>query len=753
MRLLLTLLAIAGFLTDHVNPMTGTDGRGSASPAASYPFGMVQAGPDTRIEPSGPSYRQTDTLIYGFSNTHLDLPGVAEMCDILLMPVAGFTSETPLTPEEYASPFSKSKESARPGFYKVTLDKHTISVRLTAGRRSGLHEYTYLDHVDPQVILSLGHRDRVTDGGISFDPEKRNVVKGWRMSDGAVKGQVLYYYIEFSSPIQSYRADGHTVLLQFRRKVYNTITARVGLSYTSEERAMLNLMADYPLSFEDQMEMTSAEWECYLEALDCPFSDSAGKAAFYTAMYHFALQPSLASDINGTFLGTDGMTYIAEDWERLTNFSAHDSFRTFWPMMDKLAPSFTEYMISTLITSYDETGTMPSCEIAATGAGSSTYGWAPLFATAIADGITGFDVAKVLSALVKAAYDDGDDVREYRANGYVSTEDGRLGVMKTLEFAYCDWCIAQMAGWLAYTSKGDKQKAEACNSIYETFMTSSQNWRNVFDPGLGLMRARRNGMWHGGGLLEESFYVPHDIVGLMRAMGGREGMCGKLDELFGDGTVNDGMIGRYDHRWGIMQHTPFLYDMAGQAEKGSRLRGTIMKQLYTRESDGLCGSDVFGSLSAWYLLCALDEYNICPGGAPGLLTYMNKTLIVEPVFEISAVGQDGRTVDVSAEMTGALDMQCTVTVRNMDPVATVWYRVDGGEFSRYEGAFSVAAPCVVEAYAEAADGRRSQLSRCMLGTPEEALGEAAPCSAALADASPASAAESAASVPNEETSE
>lgn len=699
MRLLLTLLAIAGFLTDHVNPMTGTDGRGSASPAAAYPFGMVQAGPDTRIVPSGPSYRQTDTLIYGFSNTHLDLPGVAEMCDILLMPVAGFTSETPLTPEEYASPFSKSKESARPGLYKVTLDKHTISVRLTAGRRSGMHEYTYLNQVDPQVILSLGHRDRVTDGGISFDPEKKNVVKGWRRSDGAVKDQVLYYYIEFSSPIQSYRADGHTVLLQFRRKVYNTVTARVGLSYTSEEKAMLNLMVDYPESFDDQMEMTSAEWECFLEALDCPFSDSAGKAAFYTAMYHFALQPSLASDINGTFLGTDGRTYIAEDWERLTNFSAHDGFRTFWPMMDKIAPSFTEYMISTLITSYDETGTMPSREIAATVADSSTYGWAPLFATAIADGITGFDVAKVLSALVKAAYDDGDDVREYRANGYVSTEDGRLGVIKTLEFAYCDWCIAQIAGWLAYTSKGDKQKAEACNDIYEEFMTSSQNWRNVFDPELGLMRARRNGMWHGGGLLEESFYVPHDIVGLMRAMGGRDGMCSKLDELFGDGTVNDGMIGRYDHRWGIMQHTPFLYDLAGQAEKGARLRGTIMKQLYGKGNDGLCGSDVFGSLSAWYLLCALDEYNICPGGTPGLLTYMNKTLIVEPVFEVSAGGQ--------------------VSIKNLDPVATVWYRVDGGEFARYEGALSVAAPCVVEAYAEATDGRQSQLSRCMLGGPEK----------------------------------
>ena len=737
MRLLLTLLAIAGFLTDHVNPMAGTDGRGSASPAAAFPFGMVQAGPDTRIAPSGPSYRQTDTLIYGFSNTHIDLPGMAEMCDILLMPVTGFTSETPLTPEEYASPFSKSKESARPGLYKVTLDKHTIDVRLTAGRRSGMHEYTYLNQVDPQVILSLGHRDRVTDGGISFDPEKKNVVKGWRRSDGAVKDQVIYYYIEFSSPIQSYRADGHTVLLQFRRKVYNTITARIGLSYTSEEKAMLNLMVDYPETFNDQMEMTSAEWECYLEALDCPFSDSAGKGAFYTAMYHFALQPSLASDINGTFLGTDGRTYIAEDWERLTNFSAPDGFRTFWPMMDKLAPSFTEYMISTLITSYDETGTMPSCEIAATGAGSSTYGWAPLFATAIADGITGFDVAKVLSALVRAAYDDGrDDVREYRTNGYVSTEDGRTGVVRTLEFAYYDWCIAQMAGWLAFTSKGDKQKAEACNGIYEEFMTSSQNWRNVFDPELGLMRARRNGMWHGGGLLEESFYVPHDIVGLMRAMGGREGMCSRLDELFGDGTVSEGMIGRYDHRRGIMQHTPFLYAMAGQAEKGSRVRETIMKQLYSKGNDGLCGSDAFGSLSAWYLLNALDEYNICPGGSQGLLTYMNKTLIVEPVFEVA----------------GALDVQCTVSIRNLDPVASVWYRTGEGEFVRYEGAFSVSAPCVVEAYAEAADGRQSLLSRCVLGTPKEALGEASPDAEVQGSAELDAAAVPAASVPDEATS-
>ena len=699
--LLALLLAVVpgGNLTRYVNPFTGTDEHGHTFPGAVAPFGMVQLSPDTRPQAGDwdgcSGYHYSDGVIYGFSHTHLSGTGCDDLCDILLMPGTE------------PSAFSHAREKASPGYYEVFLDGPGVLARLTAGRRVGVHEYRFPAGKRPQITLDLRHRDPLD--GWRITPDGRTV-RGWRQSSSWARGQDVYFFIEFSAPAKARLQDGgRRAVFTFPRSE-RTVTVRVAISSVSEENARQNLLSEYPASFEAQRAATEAAWEAYLGKLACPWSDEEHLRRFYTALYHTGIHPSLYSDANGEYRGMDRRVHRADGWERYTVLSLWDTFRGEHPLLWELEPERSYDFIKTFLSIYDEAGKLPVWELW----GYETncmigYNAAPVIADAIARGYTDFDVEKALEALLASSVRPEFGLDSFRANGLVLADDEHESVSKTLEYAYDDWCVAQVAKYLGRTD------------VYERYMTSAQYWRNVFDPSTGFMRARLNGRWLSpfdprevnnhyteANSWQYSLFVPQDIAGLMDALGGAEALEARLDEMFSSDERNTGRtqaditgrIGQYAQGNEPSHHVAFLYDYAGRPDKRRARVKQILETLYSAAPDGLCGNDDCGQMSAWYVLSAAGRYPICPGASlecggispDGGLTRIPKTIVTNPAFEMdNDIFADSLRVALSGE-------------------GRIWYRIGDGDFRPYEGPFSVYEPCRMEAYAQIGE-RRSFTTR------------------------------------------
>ena len=726
------LLAIAlATLVSYVNPFVGTDFHGHTFPGAAWPFGMIQLSPDTRrANWDGCSgYHYSDTVILGFSHTHLSGTGCADWCDIRLMPTMGYpmpaAGDTTFRLDEarYRSSFSHDSESAVPGSYHVLLKDHRISVDLTVGRRTGQHRYVYYGGLhekgNPQVVIDLQPRDKLLDGVVIVDRKDPCVVYGLRRSASWSKDQLVCFYIEFSSPVTSYAIGDGCAILNFGSIGGSTLEAGVSISSTSVENAKANMMADDPLDFDTRRLVAAQEWESYLSTMKCPFKDDERKKIFYTALYHTAIHPTLYSDADGSYRGMDRKVHKAKGFDRYTVFSLWDTFRGLHPLLCKIAPELTAEFIKTFLTVCDEAGKLPVWELS----GYETdcmigYHSAPVIAEALLQGITDFDVKAALQALVRSSNDPGFGLGEYRRNGVVQGNEIGESVSRTLEFAYDDWCVAQVAKYLAEHAD-DPSEQESYLSVYDKYMKFSQNWRNVFDPSTGFVRPRINGRWltpfdprevnnhfSEGNSWQYSFFVPHDVAGLMRAMGGPTAFCKRLDEMFEGSSettgrkLNDvtGLIGQYAHGNEPSHHIPYLYALAGRPEKTEALVSRIMKDLYSSAPDGLCGNDDCGQMSAWYILSAVGEYPVCPGAPLGTVTCVPKTIIVNPVFEMES--------DVVKD-------KMEVGIGNIDTGCVAWYRIGGtGEFKRYSKPFTIHGACRLECYSQHRDGRKSFVTVC-----------------------------------------
>ena len=678
----------------YVNPFVGTDAHGHTFPGAVAPFGMVQLSPDTRPQAGDwdgcSGYHYSDGVIYGFSHTHLSGTGCDDLCDILLMPGDGSPSA-----------FSHAREKASPGLYEVFLDGPQVQVRLTAGRRVGVHEYTFPAGEQPQICLDLRHRDPLDAWRIT--PQGRSAVSGWRQSSSWARGQDVYFWIEFSAPAKCRLLDGgRRALFRFARKA-RTVTVRVGISSVSEENARQNLLAEYPASFEAQLAATRAAWEAYLGKLECPWQDEEHLRRFYTALYHTGIHPSLYSDANGEYRGMDRQVHRAEGWERYTVLSLWDTFRAEHPLLWEIEPERSHDFLKTFLSIYDEAGKLPVWELW----GYETncmigYNAAPVIADALARGFTDFDVEKALEALVASSKRPEFGLDSFRANGLVLADDEHESVSKTLEYAYDDWCVAQVA---RYVGRMD---------LYEAYMSSAQYWRNVFDPATGFMRARLNGRWFTpfdprevnnnyteANAWQYSLFVPQDIAGLTEALGGPEALEQRLDAMFGADEANTGRtqaditgrIGQYAQGNEPSHHVAYLYDFAGRPDKRQARVEQILETLYTSAPDGLCGNDDCGQMSAWYVLSALGRYPVCPGDVAGqAITRIPKTIVTNPAFEMAGdIFADSLRVSITGE-------------------GEIWYRIGDEDFRPYEGPFTVYEPCTMEAYARIGE-RRSFTTR------------------------------------------
>ena len=688
MMSLLSLLLAS--LVSYVNPFVGTDAHGHTFPGAVAPFGMVQLSPDTRPQAGDwdgcSGYHYSDSVIYGFSHTHLSGTGCDDWCDVLLLPGT------------QPSPFSHEREKASPGYYEVFLDGPQVQVRLTAGRRVGVHEYTYPAGTRPQITLDLRHRDPLDAWRIT--PQGRTAVSGWRQSSSWARGQDVYFWIEFSAEARcKLYDDGRRAVFTFPRSA-RTVSVRVGISSVSEENARQNLLAEYPASFEAQRAATEAAWEAYLAKLDCPWRDEEHLRRFYTALYHTGIHPSLYSDANGEYRGMDRQVHRAEGWERYTVLSLWDTFRGEHPLLWEIEPERSYDFLKTFLSIYDECGKLPVWELS----GYETncmigYNAAPVIADAIARGFTDFDIEKALEALIASSTRPEFGLDSFRANGLVLADDEHESVSKTLEYAYDDWCTAQVARYLGRMD------------VYERYMTSAQYWRNVFDPSTGFMRARLNGRWFSpfdprevnnnyteANAWQYSLFVPQDIAGLIGALGGPEALEQRLDEMF-DGPEGNtgrtqaditGTIGQYAQGNEPSHHVAYLYDYAGRPDKRQARVEQILETLYTSAPDGLCGNDDCGQMSAWYVLSALGRYPVCPGEPS--LTRIPKTIVTNPAFEMATdIFTDSLSVSLSGE-------------------GQLFYRIGEGAFRPYDGPFTIYEPCTMEAYSQVGE-RRSFTTR------------------------------------------
>jgi len=617
----------------YVNPMIGTGGHGHTYPGATVPFGMVQLSPDTRINGSWDGcsgYHYSDKIIYGFSHTHLNGTGCSDFGDIMLMPTMG---EPSFDNKIYSSTFSHQNEKASAGFYSVKLDKHNIDVCLTSSTRVGFHEYTFNKSGLANIILDLNHRDKLLYGEVKIIDKK--TIQILRRSEAWAKDQYIFALIEFDKPLEiskvksngekGRRFTGTELALSFSKQVKKgeKINVKVTLSPTGFEGAELNASEVTGWDFEKVKKDAEQLWDKQLSKIEITSNDKDKLVVFYTALYHTMVQPNIAQDIDGKYRGRDNKVHDGEGFDYYSVFSLWDTFRAAHPLYTLIEKKRTADFINTFLKQYEQGGRLPVWELASNETDCMIgYHSVSVMADAMAKGITGFDYEKAFTAAKHSAMLDHLGLDAYKKQGFISMDDEHESVSKTVEYAYDDWCIAQMAQIL--NKKED----------YEYFMKRSQNWKNIFDWNTGFMRPKKNGGWDKpfdpreinnnfteGNSWQYSFFVPQDIPGMIAAYGGNEKFEAKLDEMFNSESKTTGreqvdvtgLIGQYAHGNEPSHHMAYLYNYIGKPEKTTEKVHYILNNFYKNSPDGLIGNEDCGQMSAWYVLSAMGIYAVTPG--------------------------------------------------------------------------------------------------------------------------------------------
>ncbi len=637
-------------LTQFVNPFIGTDGHGHTYPGVTLPFGMVQLSPDTHTEGwdrcSG--YHASDNSIMGFSHTHLSGTGAADYGDVLLMPTTGKIQLEPGTrenPDEgYRSRFSHNSEKAEPGFYSVFLDDYKINIELTATERCGFHKYIFPKSDSSNIILDLFHGIQDITKNASLTIINKQTIQGFRRSGGWANDHTVFFYAQFSKPFNTSgiyngekiltgtkRFDGKMVksFFTFSTKEDEKILVRIGISSASIEGAKKNLEQEIQSwNFDRIRKISSDKWEKELSKIHVEGKNKDELVTFYTSLYHSMLAPNIFNDVDGGYPGMDKKIHYAKNFTMYTVFSLWDTFRALHPLLSIIDKKRTNDFINSMLVKYGESGLLPVWELASNETNCMIgYHAIPVIVDAFMKGIKNYDTLKIYQAMKTYAMQNFRGLEYYRKMGFVPMDKEIESVSKTLEYAYDDWCIAQMA--------------KRFNQIedYNYFIKRAQNYKNVFDPNTKFMRGRNSdGRWKkvfdpaepfpgGSGEFTEgsswqyTWFVPQDISGLINLMGGNENFSAKLHELFQVDSLKDyfvpsdmtGLIGQYAHGNEPSHHVAYLYNYSGEAWKTQTRVRNIMTKMYTANRDGLCGNEDCGQMSAWYVFSAIGFYPVTPG--------------------------------------------------------------------------------------------------------------------------------------------
>ncbi len=661
---------------DYVDVFIGTQAPGHTYPGATLPFGMVQLSPDTRNDhtswPACAGYDYTDTSIFGFTHTHLSGTGVPDLGDILFMPTTGKiyteTGTSKNTTTGYRSKFTHNNETAYPGYYSVLLDDYNVKVELTTTLRTGLHRYSFPETDDAHIIIDLEHRDPVIEAEFKIISDTEIV--GYRRSKAWAGNQRQYFAAKFSKPFTSYQIlHGKTITTE--GKVFNDkkiiaalnfdasnseVLVQVALSAVSTENAQKNLEAEFANWEFDKVKNEAKEiWNKSLSKIEVTDTNEDKKKIFYTSLYHSLLTPNLYSDVDGKYRGMDDAIHTADGFNNYTVFSFWDTFRGLHPLLTIVEPDVTRDIVVALQNKYEEFGELPMWELAANDTRCMIgYHAVSVMADAYVKGITNVDADKVLEAMVASANVNKRGINYYRELGYVPTNKSSQSVSKTLEYAYDDWCIAQMA------------KAIGNTEVYDEFSKRARFFTNLFDDETKFMRPKySDGKWFEdfdptsvgqtynfnfteGNSYQYSLFVPHDIATMVNLVGGKAKFDQWLDNLFNakaeeekeDSDVS-GLIGQYAQGNEPSHHIAYLYNYIGKPWKTQEKVHQILNELYTSKTDGICGNDDAGQMSAWYVLSTLGFYSVTPGSPYYVLA--------SPTFEKATLNLDnGKKFTITA---------------------------------------------------------------------------------------------------------
>ena len=625
-------------LTSFVDPFLGTGGHGHVYPGATIPFGMVQLSPDNGEEGwdwcSG--YHYSSNTIAGFSHTHLSGTGIGDWCDISILPM---TDTSTIRKDKSKFPFSHKNESAKPGYYQVQLD-NKIKCELTANKRTGFHRYSYPTNIG-WLLLDMGFQinwDKTTSGSLKILND--STIIGYRYSTGWAKGQKVYFAARFNHGFQSVTfvndsvRNGNTAIGNKLKAAVKFTTAsplevRVSISSVSEENALLELNVSNAATFDATAKSAESLWEKELQKIKINTNDKALATKFYTSLYRTCLAPVVHSDASGAYQTHDNLQKkFIKGKEKYTVFSQWDVFRALNPLFTITQTDRLPDMINSMLQLYEDNGLLPVWDLSTWEANTMTgYHSIPIIADAILKDIKGFDYNLAYEAMKKSAYQKIRGTPAYIQYGYVPQDKHGWSVTMTLEYAFDDWCIAQVAKKLNQISD------------YNLFMQRAQSYKVLFDSSTGFMRAKdSNGKFiepfdpllseHGfdgqyieGTAWQHSFFVPHDVEGLAKLYGGKEKLVKKLDDLFmapselhGENTSADvsGLIGQYAHGNEPSHHIIYMYTALGHPQKTAKWVKVVTDSMYKTGPDGLTGNDDCGQMSAWYIWSALGMYPMNP---------------------------------------------------------------------------------------------------------------------------------------------
>ncbi|MCL1673643.1 GH92 family glycosyl hydrolase [Elizabethkingia ursingii] len=703
-------------LTPYVHPLIGTEKMGHTFPGATVPFGSVQLSPETdtiSYELNGKyngdvykycaGYRYEDKTITGFSHTHFSGTGHSDLGDFLVMPTTGQLKLNPGTasnPESgYRSRFSHSDETSEAGYYKVKLQDYNILAELTATTRVGIHRYTFPKTDQAHIILDLmagiyNYNDKNVWTYVRVNDDR--TLTGYRQTNGWARTRTVYFAMKFSKPFKSYgqkNYDGKRVYNGFWRKFdqnknfpeiagkqirmyfdFDTqqneaIEVQLAISPVSQANAMENLEKEAGnLSFDQIKTKAQENWNKELNKIVIKGTEDQ-KVNFYTAMYHTFINPTIYMDANGEYKGLDQNTHQAQGFTNYTTFSLWDTYRALHPYFNIIQPKRNADMVKSMMAHYEQSS-LKMLPIWSHYANEnwcmSGYHSVSVIADAIIKGnYTGDAKAALMACVATANKRNYEGIGDYIDKGYIPAEKNGTSVSNTLEYAYDDWAIAQLAKHLGETE------------IYNQFIKRSENWRNNFDKTTGFMRPRMaDGNFkkefdllstHGQGFIEGnswnySFFVPHNPDGLIQQMGGKQKFASKLDQLFSmhlpdeffadtEDITREGIIGGYVHGNEPAHHVAYFYNWTGQPWKTQKQVRHILEMQYKSTPDGLGGNDDTGQMSAWYILSSLGFYPVAPGSedyAIGSPAIKNAVLALEngKNFEIEAIDQSPENVYV-----------------------------------------------------------------------------------------------------------
>ena len=632
-------------LINYVNSFIGTGGHGHTYPGATMPFGMMQLSPDTRLEgwDGCGGYHYSDEYIYGFSHTHLSGTGISDYGDILLMPTnEAIFNNGSNGKKGYRAHFSHTNEIAQPGYYKVHLDSANIDVELTVSKRSGIQKYQFLSEENQYVVLDLQHRDKLLSHAI--EQINNRTFQGHRHSAAWATNQKLFYYLEFSEDVNSveYNSEENPTkaIFHFNNPNNKPIEVKVGISAVDEAGAKQNMETEIGSKTFEQIKQEAQDvWEGQLEKIVIESDNTDYKVNFYTSLYHTMIAPNLYQDVDGRYRGMDMEIHQTKDFDYYTVFSLWDTYRAAHPLYTLIEQGKTNDFINTFLAKYDEGGIMPIWDLSANYTGCMIgYHGVPVIADAYLKGIRGYDTEKSLKAMKHSANQNHLGLKAYKELGFIPVEEESESVSKTLEYAYDDWTIAQMA------------KTMNKEEDYKTFIQRAQNYKNIFDPETSFMRGRFKNTWFSpfdpyevnfnyteANAWQYSFYVPQDISGFTKLLGGKAQLEAQLDKLFTAKTKTSGreqaditgLIGQYAHGNEPSHHMAYLYNFVNKPYKTQERVHQILTELYKNNPDGISGNEDCGQMSAWYVFSAMGFYPVTPGsnqyiiGAP----LMNKATI------------------------------------------------------------------------------------------------------------------------------